>query len=52
MLDVMMECKADLGESAAVEGHDEGVTGIPVMILMQQDGLAHQSVQCWCVLAS
>jgi hypothetical protein len=49
---MMMKCKPDLGECAPVKGHDEGVTSIPVMILMQQDGLAQQSVQCWCVLAS
>ena len=52
MLDMMMKCKADLGKCAPVKGHDEGVASIPVMVLMQQTGLAHQSVQCWCILAS
>ena len=49
---MMIECKTDLCESAPVKGHDEGVASIPVVVLMQQNGLAHQSVHCWCVLAS
>ena len=49
---MMMKSEADLGECAPVEGRGEGVPRIPDVILMQQDGLAQQSVQCWCVLAS
>ncbi len=49
---MMMKYEPDLGECALVEGHDEGVTSISVMILVQQNGLGQQSVQCWCVLAS